>query len=264
MTQFHRYNKETYRVGTPFKLSRTLYELPSNNAGWSKANWCGKGPNWSSQWSQHVLFSHRTNHWLSLNNRIQLFRKRNLTGEPSKKRDNHRNYPQGRNGQLFIRLYSSSSQTKLWSAYWNKTLMLKLASVICRVKRILSRTLTKQRKSSRILLATEKQQRHAENWKQIALQIRKKFNLDDLDGSQNYWHSLRTKPEMFSKRVQGGRSVIVWGATSNKEEVKLIKIDGRMDGLELLHQSASELFSSSRRSSFWRMMNIVAGLRINI
>lgn len=33
---------------------------------------------------------------------------------------------------------------------------------------------------------------------------------------------------MFSKRVQG-RSVIVWGATSNKEEVKLIKIDGRMD-----------------------------------
>ena len=38
----------------------------------------------------------------------------------------------------------------------------------------------------------------------------KKFNLDGPDGSQCYWHDLRKK-QLFSKRLFGGGSVMVWG-----------------------------------------------------
>jgi hypothetical protein len=39
----------------------------------------------------------------------------------------------------------------------------------------------------------------------------KKFNLDGPDGVACYWHDLR-KEQIFSKRQQGGGSLMVWAS----------------------------------------------------
>ena len=55
---------------------------------------------------------------------------------------------------------------------------------------------------------------------------KKKFNLDGLDTSQCYWHDLRKeKKRLFSKRLFGGGSVMVWGdfSTSEKTDLKVMK-----------------------------------------
>lgn len=66
-------------------------------------------------------------------------------------------------------------------------------------------------------------------WKRIIFSDEKKFNLDGPDGMQHYWHDIRNEPEVFSKRVQGGASVIVWGAVSYKGALELIGIQGTLD-----------------------------------
>jgi len=50
--------------------------------------------------------------------------------------------------------------------------------------------------------------------KNVVVKDEKRFNLDGPDGLSYYWHDLRQTPEIFSKRQQGGASVMVWGAIS--------------------------------------------------
>ena len=57
----------------------------------------------------------------------------------------------------------------------------------------------------------------------------KKFNLDGPDGFAYYWHDLRREQLIFSKRQQGGRSLIVWGAMSYYVLSDLIVIKWNQD-----------------------------------
>ena len=42
--------------------------------------------------------------------------------------------------------------------------------------------------------------------------MKKKFNLDGLDGFKFYWHDLRKEKRQFSQRGFGGGNVMVWAA----------------------------------------------------
>ena len=47
-------------------------------------------------------------------------------------------------------------------------------------------------------------------WSKVIFSDEKKFNLDGPDGFRYFWHDLRKEEEIFSKRVQGGGSVMIW------------------------------------------------------
>jgi transposase len=64
-------------------------------------------------------------------------------------------------------------------------------------------------------------------WQRIIFSDEKKFNLDGPDGWQYYWHDLRKEPQSFSKRVQGGGSVMVWAAFGYKGKSELAFMTGR-------------------------------------
>ncbi|OQR88375.1 hypothetical protein ACHHYP_20303 [Achlya hypogyna] len=55
------------------------------------------------------------------------------------------------------------------------------------------------------------------NWDDIIFSDEKKFNLDGPNGWQYYWHHLRHDEQLFSRRQNGGGSVMVWGAFSAKD-----------------------------------------------
>lgn len=63
-------------------------------------------------------------------------------------------------------------------------------------------------------------------WKEVVFSDEKKFNLDGPDGCQYYWHDLRKEPQYFSKRVQGGGSVMVWAAFSFKGKSPIAFLEG--------------------------------------
>ena len=53
------------------------------------------------------------------------------------------------------------------------------------------------------------------DWFEVIFPDEKRFNLDGPDGYRYYWRDLRKEPRYFSKRVQGGGGVIVWGCFSS-------------------------------------------------
>jgi len=55
---------------------------------------------------------------------------------------------------------------------------------------------------------------YGEKWKDILFTDEKKFNLDRPDGFKYYWADLRKGKKVFSKRVNGGGLVMIWGAFS--------------------------------------------------
>ncbi len=57
----------------------------------------------------------------------------------------------------------------------------------------------------------------------------KKFNLNSPDGFSYYLHDLRNDKLIFSKRTQGGGSVMIWGGFRSKGKTKLEFIDLTMN-----------------------------------
>ncbi|CAF2814923.1 unnamed protein product [Rotaria sp. Silwood2] len=49
-------------------------------------------------------------------------------------------------------------------------------------------------------------------WNKVIWSDKKKFNFDGPDGFSYYWHDLRKEGEIFSTRVQGGGSVMIWAS----------------------------------------------------
>lgn len=66
-------------------------------------------------------------------------------------------------------------------------------------------------------------------WSSVVFSDEKKFNLDGPDGWNYYWHDLRKEPKYHKKRIQGGGSVMVWGAFGSNGKMELAFVDGRMD-----------------------------------
>ena len=57
----------------------------------------------------------------------------------------------------------------------------------------------------------------------------KKFNLDEPDDSQYYWHELRKKKQLFSKRSFGEISVMVWGTFSASGKADLVVMEAKQN-----------------------------------
>ncbi len=56
----------------------------------------------------------------------------------------------------------------------------------------------------------------------------KRFNLDGPNGFRYYWDDLRKEPQMFSKRSQGGGSVMVWAALGWHRKTRIAMVETTM------------------------------------
>lgn len=96
-------------------------------------------------------------------------------------------------------------------------------------KRMASPVLTQKHKEARLVWAREKVTWDAEKWSKVVFSDEKKFNLDGPDGLQYYWHDLRFDPQIFSRRQNGGGSVMVWGAFCAQGKSELVILEGTQD-----------------------------------
>jgi transposase len=67
------------------------------------------------------------------------------------------------------------------------------------------------------------------NWDVVLFSDEKKFNFDGPDGCQYYWADKRIPPQVYSKRVAGGGSVMVWGGMSRYGTTELCFLEGKQN-----------------------------------
>ncbi|CDF40637.1 unnamed protein product [Chondrus crispus] len=66
-------------------------------------------------------------------------------------------------------------------------------------------------------------------WNKVIFSDEKKFNLDGPDVNACYWHDLRKDERFFSKRQNGGASVMVWGGISPYGVSPMVFLNGNQD-----------------------------------
>ncbi|CDF35348.1 unnamed protein product [Chondrus crispus] len=66
-------------------------------------------------------------------------------------------------------------------------------------------------------------------WNKVILSDEKKFNLDGPDENACYWHDLRKNERFFSKKQNGGATVMVWGAISPYGVSPLVFLNGNQN-----------------------------------
>ena len=81
----------------------------------------------------------------------------------------------------------------------------------------------------------------SELWSQTVFSDEKKFNLDGLDGFQYYWSDLRKDEQIFSRRQNGGGSVMVWSAFCERGKSDLALLNGRQTAQNLIQTLENEL-----------------------
>ncbi|CDF40946.1 unnamed protein product [Chondrus crispus] len=96
-------------------------------------------------------------------------------------------------------------------------------------KMITAPQMTPQHKENRVKWCRRFISKGEEFWNTVVFSDEKKFNGDGPDGFASYWHDLRTKERIFSKRQNGGFSVMVWGAISLYGVSPIVFMDGRQD-----------------------------------
>lgn len=96
------------------------------------------------------------------------------------------------------------------------------------VKRKQQPRLTPQHIANRLKFARD-HQTWDRTWRTVIFSDEKKFNLDGPDGLKYYWHDLRREGQVFSKRVGGGGSIMVWGAFAYAGKIHLVEVKGRMN-----------------------------------
>jgi hypothetical protein len=67
-----------------------------------------------------------------------------------------------------------------------------------------------------------------EEWNSVIFFDEKKFNLDGLDGCHYYWHDLNNDQISYSRRIQGGGSVMAWTGFCSKATTPLIYIPKKL------------------------------------
>ncbi|POM63542.1 transposable element Tc3 Transposase [Phytophthora palmivora] len=108
-------------------------------------------------------------------------------------------------------------------------------------KRMASPVLTKKHKEARLMWAREKVTWDAEKWSKVVFSDKKKFNLDGRDGFQYYWHDLRHEPQIYSRRQNGGGSVMVWGAFCAQGKSELVILEGTQDSERYIYSLSEHL-----------------------
>jgi transposase len=102
--------------------------------------------------------------------------------------------------------------------------------------------LTEEHKSRRLEWA-RKYIHLGPKWKNVIFSDEKKFNLDGPDGWHGYWHNLRKEKELFSKRQNGGGSVMVWAAFSHEGTSNLVILEGNQASIDYIATLRSNLLS---------------------
>lgn len=69
-------------------------------------------------------------------------------------------------------------------------------------------------------------------WAKVIFSDEKKFNLDGPDGWAYYWHDVRKEEQIFSKRQNGGGSLMIWGAFCFHKTSKLALVEGTINSTE--------------------------------
>jgi len=89
-------------------------------------------------------------------------------------------------------------------------------------------------------------------WERVIFSDEKKFNLDGPDGLSYYWHDIRKEEKIFSKRQQGGDSLMLWGAISYFGLSDLRVVKGNMDSIQYCEVLEENLdFSSGHTGESW-------------
>eukprot|EP00644_Phytophthora_capsici_P003153 jgi/Phyca11/103161/e_gw1.7.57.1 len=150
------------------------------------------------------------------------------------------------------RLLREASRGKLSSAKLKKQLELPISERRIREilranpkfkyeKRMASPVLTQKHKEARLMWAREKVTWDAEKWSKVVFSDEKKFNLDGPDGLQYYWHDLRFEPQMYSRRQNGGGSVMKWGAFCAQGKSELVVLEGTQDSERYIYTLSEHL-----------------------
>jgi len=94
-------------------------------------------------------------------------------------------------------------------------------------------------------------------WRRHIFTDEKKFNLDGPDGLACYWHDLRKEPAIFSKRQQGGKSLMIWGAVSYKDLSDLDILDGNVDSARYCQTLNETLlpFARKHHQNNWKLVH---------
>jgi transposase len=100
--------------------------------------------------------------------------------------------------------------------------------------------ITKASRAERTTFATE-HVHWMDEWNHTIFSDEKKFNLDGPDGWSSYWHDLRKEPLIFSKRQQGGGSVMVWLAISHQRTSPICFIEETLNSNKFIQLLSKEL-----------------------
>lgn len=83
-------------------------------------------------------------------------------------------------------------------------------------------------------------------WSNVLFSDEKKFNLDGPDGFQYYWHDLRKEKLYFSRRVQGGGSVMVWACFSEHYKSEIVFVSTRLNSSRYVSMLGNHLLPLMR------------------
>ena len=94
------------------------------------------------------------------------------------------------------------------------------------------------------------------DWRQVVWSDKKKFNLYGPDGFAVYCNDLRQSEEVFSKRQQGGASLMVWGAFAGNKKSDLVIVEGNMNKEVYIDTLESALLPAvdEEMSDSWKFM----------
>lgn len=77
--------------------------------------------------------------------------------------------------------------------------------------------------------ATDRLTWNEQKWNSVVWSDEKKFNLDGPDELAYKWHDLRQQKEWFSKRHNGGASVMVWACFACKAKSPVVFFHGKLN-----------------------------------
>ena len=89
--------------------------------------------------------------------------------------------------------------------------------------------LTIEHKKDRVKWAEESLRASDRVWQRTIWSDEKKFNLDGPDGCAKYWADTRLPRRYFSRRQNGGDSIMVWGAFSALGKAELVFVETTMN-----------------------------------
>ncbi len=92
-------------------------------------------------------------------------------------------------------------------------------------------------------------------WKRTIFSDEKRFCLDGPDGAAYYWADKRLDKRYFSRRQQGGKSVMVWGCFSWKGKPELVFVPNTMNAQRYVRllEDHLEPFGDGKHPNWFRL-----------